>query len=106
MTKIQIRDWLKNKLATSDAWALRALVVVMERQTDAEKVSATTTDANGVGFSGCDAEILTSFANQYATRGSLSPKQMALVFKKMPRYWGQILPLIPADKLPGAEKSA
>lgn len=102
MTKIQLRDWLKNKLATDSKWALRALVVVMERQTEAEKITATTTEANGVGFSGCDAEILTSFANQYAQWGTLSSKQMALVFKKMPRYWGQILPLIPAEKLPVA----
>lgn len=99
VTKAQIKEYLKHKLATNPAWALKALTVVAAKQTASEFAVGSTHDLNGVGFGGCDAEILTSFAKQYAQRNTLSPKQMAIVFKKMPRYWGQVLPLIQGEKL-------
>ena len=60
-------------------------------QTAAEKQAEQTTDDNGVGFTGIDAEILSSFAKQYEARGWLTPKQMALLRKKMRKYWRQVL---------------
>jgi hypothetical protein len=99
VTQVQIRNFLKKQLSTNEAWALRALVKVHEFQTMDEQASGVTREANSVGFSGCDAEFLTSLTRQYLTRGSLSQKQMGFVFKKMPRYWGQIKGLIPADQL-------
>jgi hypothetical protein len=99
VTQVQIKSYLKMKLATDKAWALRALVRIHEFQTQSEQATGTTHEANSVGFSGCDAEFLTSLTRQYLTRGSLSDKQMGFVFKKMPRYWGQIKGLIPADQL-------
>lgn len=98
-TQVQIRNFLKKQLATNQAWALRALVRVHEFQTADEQAAGVTRENNSVGFSGVDAEFLTSLTRQYLTRGSLSPKQMSFVFKKMPRYWGQIKGLVPADKL-------
>lgn len=98
-TQVQIRNFLKKQLATNQAWALRALVRVHEFQTADEQVTGVTRENNSVGFSGCDAEFLTSLTRQYLTRGSLSPKQMGFVFKRMPRYWGQIKGLVAADKL-------
>jgi hypothetical protein len=38
-----------------------------------------TAERNGIGFSGPDAEILSSFACQYPRRRSLCPKQMNLL---------------------------
>jgi len=99
VTQSKIKSFLKHKLATDKAWALRALTRIHERQTDAEQSTMSTHDANGVGFSGCDAEILSSFVSQFQQRGVLSDKQMALVFKKMPRYWNQIKSLIDKDTL-------
>ena len=98
-TQVQIRNFLKKQLATNQAWALRALVRVHEFQTADEQSAGVTRENNSVGFSGCDAEFLTSLTRQYLTRGSLSPKQMGFVFKRMPRYWGQIKGLVAADKL-------
>lgn len=94
VTQSSVKSFLKNKLATDKAWALRGLVRIYERQTASEKSTQNTHELNGIGFSGCDAEILSSFAEQYGRRGDLSEKQMALVFRKLPRYWNQIRSLI------------
>lgn len=59
----------------------RALVALYERQTEDEQASHTTTDANGVGFSAFDAEIMTSLAEFYADRGYLTEKQVAMMRK-------------------------
>lgn len=99
VTQSSIKNFLKNKLGSNKDWALRALVRIYEKQTLSEKATQNTHELNGVGFSGADAEILSSFAEQYQRKGFLSEKQMALVLKKMPRYWGQIQTLIPEDKL-------
>ena len=99
VTQKQIRSFLKKKLSTDEAWALRALVKIHEFQTLSEQAAGITHEAHSVGFSGCDAEFLTSLTRQYLTRGTLSPKQMVFVFKKIHRYWGQVKSLIPAEKL-------
>ena len=91
--------YLKNQLATNPAWAIKGLVKIYTLQTADEQSSGHTSHDNGVGFSGCDAEILSSFATQVNRGRNLSPKQMAIVFKKMPRYWKQIASFIPEDKL-------
>ena len=96
---VMIKTHIKNQLATNPAWAIRALVKIYERQTADEQCSGITKEDNGVGFSGVDANILSSFATQVNNGRNLSPKQMAIVFKKMPRYWKQVASLIPADKL-------
>jgi hypothetical protein len=97
--KTVIKDYIKSQLATNPAWAIRALVKIYERQTLDEQSSGITKEDNGVGFSGVDANILSSFATQVNNGRNLSPKQMAIVYKKMPRYWKQVASLIPADKM-------
>ena len=92
---------IRTKLATSPKWALRALTVVYQGQTQGEQVRSTTVELNGMGFTAFDAEILTSFAQQverwersdptrrYAT--PLSDRQMALLHKRIAKYAGQLL---------------
>jgi hypothetical protein len=81
---------IREQLGTSAAWALRGLVRIYANQTADEQAVGTTKHHNDIGFTGADAEILTSFAQQYERRGSLSPKQMGLLFKKMPKYAKQL----------------
>ena len=50
-----------------------------------------TLERNGIGFTGPDAEILTSFARQYQRRGCLSPKQMIILRRRIPAYARQIV---------------
>jgi len=81
---------LKERLGTSAAWALQGLVRIYEYQTADEQACGHTREFNSVGFSGVDGELLSSFAEQYQEKGYLSKKQMALVFKKMPKYAKQL----------------
>lgn len=89
--KVWNKTAIQALLETNPKALIRALRVVYNNQTESEKNSHATTDDNGVGFTGVDAELLTSFADQARVRGTLSPKQMDLLKKKMPKYWKQIL---------------
>ena len=91
ITKKDMKAFVRNTLAINTTWAYHALKLIFSKQTDSEQVSEITKDDNGVGFTGCDAEILSSFAKQLERNGSLSPKQNALLFRKIPKYWKQIL---------------
>lgn len=66
------------------------MLVIYAKQTLSEQTSQTTSELNSVGFSGCDAEIMSSFSQQIQRGRTLSPKQMVIVFKKMPKYWEQL----------------
>ena len=90
MNKSLIKRYFKHNLTTSTNWAIRGMLVVYAKQTADEQTSQTTNELNSVGFSGCDAEILSSFSQQVQKGRTLSPKQMAIVFKKMHKYWEQL----------------
>lgn len=99
ITNTERRDFVKGKLSTSETWAKAALIKIFDFQTETEKNVEATTDHNGVGFTGADGEILTSFAKQYLHKKYLSAKQMALLFKKIPKYWKQIVKISDEEKL-------
>ena len=90
VTKVQIEKFLKEELSSNRAWALRALVRIYDFQTADEKISGGTYYINNVGFTGADGEFLTSLAKQWKEKNFLTVKQMAFVYKKMPKYWNQI----------------
>lgn len=99
ITKKQIQEFVKNKLSNDPRWAKHALLKIFEFQTAEEQESENTYFHNGVGFTGADGEILSSFAKQLQRKGYLSPKQMDLLFKKMPKYWKQIVSISDEEKL-------
>jgi hypothetical protein len=99
ITKIQIKDFVKRKLANDPIWAQQALLKIFEFQTLDEQKSKDTIYHNGVGFNGNDGEILSSFALQFRKKKFLSDKQMAIVFKKMPKYWIQVVNISDEKKL-------
>lgn len=105
-TKAILTDYVKHQLSTSPTWALRGLVKIYERQTISERAIGATSELNGVGFAGTDSVIMSSFAQQYTNRGSLSDKQMAVVFKLIKKYHKQIISLIPAENMPKVEADA
>lgn len=90
-SKTQIKGFLKLKLSTDPVWALRALIKIYEFQTIEEQKRQGTLYYNGVGFTGCDGEILSSIAKQYLKYGRITTKQMDIVFKKIPKYWMQVM---------------
>jgi hypothetical protein len=91
VTKKAIKEFVRNKLATDERWAKKALVTVFNNQTLSEQEGRCTSNLNGVGFGAFDADILTGLCAQYIRKDFLTPKQMDIVFKKMPRYWAQII---------------
>jgi len=91
MNKADTLTALQNKLRTDIRWAQRALLAIFRNQTADEQRSANVTHHNCMGFRCMDSEILTSFANQLQQRGSLSPKQMSVVHKLMPKYARQLM---------------
>lgn len=99
VTKTQIYDFIKEKLSTDSKWQLKALLEIYKRQTQGERDSNSTFLHNDVGFSGCDAEILSSFAKQYISRRFLSQKQMEILARKMKKYWKQIYDISDKPKL-------
>jgi hypothetical protein len=82
----------------------KGLLAIYNRQTAEEKSVGDTVEENGIGFTGADGEILSSLAEQYRSRGSLSVKQMAILKKKMPKYWRQIAGISNREKLLGQVK--
>ena len=91
MNKATALTALQNKLRTDVRWAQRGLLAIYKNQTADEQRAANVTHDNGMGFRCMDSIILTSFANQLQTRGSLSPKQMSIVHKLMPKYARQLM---------------
>jgi hypothetical protein len=86
-TKAQIVENLK----TDDRWLYRGILAIYAGQTAEEQASRETQVDNGIGFSGSDAELLSSFAEQLKVRGRLTNKQIELARKKMTKYAGQLL---------------
>lgn len=92
-TKQELKDALKSQIATNGDKAIKALMTVYSYQTFEEQSDGVTKFYNGVGFSGKDSQILSSFAEHYKAHGTLSEKQMKLLKRLMPRYANQLLNL-------------
>ena len=92
MTKQEVEDLL----STNDRAVERALVLLYHRQTRDEQASQSTTHRNGRGFTGCDAEIFSSFAQRIIGGRNLTEKQMAVCRKvtkygtRLGIYWKQL----------------
>ena len=100
LTNKNITAYVRHQLATNAVWSVKALVrIFQENQTQQEQAAETTVEDNGIGFSGTDGEILSSFAKQQLARGSLSPKQMTIVFKAMPKYHKQVIAMSNREQL-------
>lgn len=92
LTQKTITAYVRHQLSTNQAWALKALVrIFQENQTEQEQIIEATKEDNGIGFTGTDGAFMSSLAKQYLQRGSLSDKQMAFVFKAMPKYHKQVI---------------
>ena len=96
-TKDSLIKALKEQLATRDNQAIKGLLTIYSYQTSEEQCEGHTKEFNGVGFSGFDSDILSSFAEQYKTKGWLSPKQIICVKKNMPKYARQLINLLIAS---------
>lgn len=98
--KVWKKKEIKDLLNRNDVAVITGLIRIFELQTESEQIHNMTHDANGVGFSGVDGEILTSIANQYLEWGSISEKQFEIVKKKMGKYAKQLAKIANGELLP------
>ena len=89
-SKKEIESAIRAAITTDPQKAVNAMLRIFEYQTEDEQQAGDVRDFNGVGFAGTDSEILTSFCKQYGKYGRLSEKQMAILFKKIGKYAGQL----------------
>lgn len=93
---------IKERINSDDAFAVRCMMKVYKYQTASEQSYGDTHEDNNVGFSGADAEILSSFAKQVEKWQNnkngfdipLSEKQMRIARKKMCKYTKQLLTIL------------
>lgn len=89
-----MKTWTKteiqNLLSTNNTMVIRSLLQIYNRQTDDEKTYKETAYNNGIGFNGCDANIMSNMAEFYLKKGYLSNNQINIVRKKIMKYSGQL----------------
>lgn len=85
-TKKEIRE----KLQSDDRWVIKGLLTIYRYQTEDEKSMGATKHDNGVGFNGLDAPFMSSLAEWYKEKGSLTQKQMLHCRKTILKYAGQL----------------
>lgn len=90
------KEFIQDKIRTDERWLFRTLEVIYNRQTKEEQNSQSTMEHNNRGFTGIDGKLLSSFQEQVMKNKQLnrptllSPKQIELCKKKLPKYWKQI----------------
>jgi len=92
------RVMIQDNMRDSDNWLYRGLIAIYNHQTYDEQNSETTKHDNGIGFSGTDAQILSSFAQQVINFNAgkskysqpLSLRQKELCRRKMAKYAMQL----------------
>ena len=92
--KYQRVAYLRAAMANSAKHAIAGLMRIYANQTAGEQEMGATVEDNGIGFTGADADFLTSLAQSYEKYGRLTGDkesgQMKFVFKKMPKYAAQL----------------
>lgn len=80
----------ENPSLKQDFFRIKALLWLYKYQTEEERLNYATQNLNGVGFTGPDASLLTSFAKQVIEKYYLSDKQMEILRRKMKKYENQM----------------
>lgn len=88
---------IREMLEANDTAVVRGLVRIHSFQTGDEKLSGQTTEENGVGWNGVDAEYMTSLHDYFRANGYLTPGQMAYARKKILKYSGQLAKIANSD---------
>lgn len=94
MTYTNKKDLVKSlrvQLSNNHIIAAKGCTRIFEYQTASEQETESTRLYNGVGFTGSDAKILSSFAKQINRGKSLSEKQNYILKKLMPKYANQLI---------------
>lgn len=90
-TKTARKEFIRGKMEGNAVWVIKGLIAIYKYQTMEEQHIGCTREDNGVGFSGVDSEILSSFAEQVNKKRNLTIKQLAILHRLMPKYAGQLV---------------
>lgn len=84
------KDSIKELLDRNEQAVLRGIVAIYRLQTTDEQINHQTSVSNGVGFSGVDADFMSSLAEGIIQYGRLTPKQFAIGKNKIRKYAQQL----------------
>lgn len=85
------KQTIADRIASDDRALERGILAIYARQTADEQATEATRHRNGAGFTGADAELLSSFAKQIQRGRRLTAKQLPYARRKMAKYAGQLL---------------
>lgn len=91
LTLKSIQQTIRESLSKNDKALIKGLTIIYSHQTRDEQQSERTIYDNGVGFTGVDADFLSSLYRSYQKYGSLSIKQLNILRRCMPKYSGQLM---------------
>lgn len=89
-TKTAQVELVRKQLVANDEWLKRGILAIYSKQTEHEQSQEATLEHNNVGFSGTDGTFMSSIAKQLQQGRSLSPKQLSICRKIMPKYARQL----------------
>lgn len=81
---------IRNKLNTNDRWLTRGILAIYAKQTADEQTNGHTKHHNKQGFNANDAPILSFLARQVLAGRTLSPVQLRVARRRMPKYAAQL----------------
>lgn len=90
MSAVWTKDTVRAELLAKDNWVERGVVAIFKKQTEDEQRVEQTNRDNGVGFTGVDAHLLSSFAKQLLRGRRLSDNQLRWARRKMLKYAKQL----------------
>lgn len=90
ITKKQIEAFIREQIGTDLKWAMRAAIVLYNRQTSTEQGTGRTIIHNGQGFTAFDAEKLTPIARKCLHGSALAWWEKEKLKKNLPKYAKQI----------------
>lgn len=90
---------IENLLAHDTDFQVKCLEILYERQTLDEQVMEDTHHRNEQGFTIADAPALTPIAESLRHGNSLTVGDSAVLSKRLPKYAGQLVPLIGDEEI-------
>ena len=97
MTQSQWRQELTALLISSDKALDRAIIRIWEQQTFTEQESGMAIIVDGVGFNKFDAPLMSKYARQLISTGTLTTYQRKKARSVMPKYWKQLMRISKVD---------
>jgi len=88
--KVWTAEEIKVLLTESDKAVARAILAIYKLQTADEQAIKETTEHNGVGYNGVDANFMSSLAQFYQSKGFLTDGQLKYGRKAIMKYAGQL----------------